>query len=267
VDVLHAARNPGFGGHPLQPAAAHLGELAARVRADGQHLGLPCDGNADRFGVLDADGVFMKPDSILALLAAHLPKARKWSGGLARSVASTHLLDQVAARHGRPLHETPVGFKYIGILSAPDALVLGGEERVGLSVRGHVPEKDGILACLLVAELVAAHGGRSLRSFLADLYAEVDTVLARRINVSLEPVIDIQDAPRAPLEAGSPARLAGRAVARVNPTDGLKLLLEDGSWILLRPSGTEPMARLYLEAPTAKVLDELEAAGRALLSA
>ena len=262
VEVLHAERNPGFGGHPPEPSAARLQALGTRVRQGGHHLGLACDGDADRFGVLDADGTFVEPNAILALIAAHLLKARDWPGGLARSVATTHLLDRVAARHGRPLYETPVGFKYIAELIEKDAIVLGGEESAGMSVRGHVPEKDGILACLLVTELVAAQGRLPLRRLLEALQAELGPVLTRRINVPLgyggPEVLEarLQDLP---------SRVGGRAVVGVNRTDGVKLLLEDGSWLLVRPSGTEPMARLYLEAASEAALDGLESAGRSLL--
>ncbi len=262
VEVLHAERNPGFGGHAPEPSAARLQTLAGRVRQGGYHLGLACDGDADRFGVLDADGAFIEPNAILALIAAHLLKARDWPGGLARSLATTHLLDRVAARHGRPLYETPVGFKYIAELIGKDAIVLGGEESAGMSVRGHVPEKDGILACLLVTELVAAQGSRPLRRLLEGLYAEVGPVLTHRINVPFGP--GGPEALRARL-LDPPSRVAGRAVVGVNRTDGVKLLLEDGSWLLVRPSGTEPMARLYLEAASQAALDELESAGRSLL--
>ncbi len=262
VEVLHADRNPGFGGHPPEPAAEHLGLLAARVREGGRHLGLACDGDADRFGILDGDGTFLEPNAVLALIAAHLFKARDWPGGVARSVATTHLLDRVAARYGRPVVETPVGFKYIGELIARDAIVLGGEESAGLSVRGHVPEKDGILACLLVAELVAANGRRPLRQLLQQLFAEVGTLLTRRINVPLG------GGGGAALDArlrALPSHVAGRKVVGVNRTDGVKLLLDDGSWLLVRPSGTEPLARLYLEADSDAALAALESAGRALL--
>ena len=261
LEVLHADRNPGFGGHPPEPAAAHLGALARRVTEGRRHLGLACDGDADRFGILDGDGTFIEPNIILALVAAHLLATRDWPGGLARSVATTHLLDRVAALHGRAVHETPVGFKYIGELIARDAIVLGGEESAGLSVRGHVPEKDGILACLLVAELVAAGGRRMLQDLLRDLYARVGTVLTRRVNVPLD--AGRREAFQARL-GNLPPRIAGRAIVGSNRTDGVKLLLEEDCWILVRPSGTEPMARLYIEAASEAALEDLEAAGRAL---
>jgi phosphoglucomutase len=167
------------------------------------------------------------------------------------------------ARHLRiPVFETPVGFKYIGELIAQDKVVLGGEESAGLSVKSHVPEKDGILACLLAAELVASHGGRRLADLLKALYAEVGTILTRRLNYHLPPgaVVEL----RAKLEE-PPKRLADRAVIQVNRLDGVKMILEDGSWLLLRPSGTEPVVRLYAEASTEPRLDAIVAEGQRLI--
>ncbi|HYL79309.1 MAG TPA: hypothetical protein VEU07_00770 [Candidatus Acidoferrum sp.] len=167
------------------------------------------------------------------------------------------------ARHLQiPVYETPVGFKYIGELIAKDVLVLGGEESAGLSVKGHVPEKDGILACLLAAELVASRGRARLKTLLQELYAEVGTVLTKRLNYHLEPgaVEKLRERLQQP-----PGSLADLAVIEVKRLDGLKMLLEDGSWLLLRPSGTEPVVRLYAEASTEEQLASLVAEGEALI--
>ena len=121
-------------------------------------LGLATDGDADRFGVIDANGTFITPNQLIALLFDYLVESRNWSGGAARSVATSHLVDRVAEARGLPVYETPVGFKYIGELINENKIVIGGEESAGLSIKGHYPEKDGILACLLAAEAVAARG-------------------------------------------------------------------------------------------------------------
>jgi alpha-D-glucose phosphate-specific phosphoglucomutase len=247
VTLLHGQRDVLFGGHPPEPSAAHLGPLIAEVRARGAQLGLATDGDADRFGVVDADGTVFAPNPILALVLRHLLVHRHWRGGVARSLATTHLLDRVASRHGVPLHETPVGFKYLGDLITQGAAMFGGEESGGMSLRGHPPEKDGIVAGLLVAELVAAEG-TGVGGILARLHHEVGEVVSDRINVPLSPEV------RASLPgrlASPPDRLAGRPVTRVQTTDGLKLHFEGGAWVLVRPSGTEPVARLYVEAPDA----------------
>jgi len=262
VTVLHAWRDPNFGGNSPEPSPENLRELASRVVDTGAHLGLSTDGDADRFGLVDADGTFLEPNYFLGLLLSHLVRARGWTGGVARSVATSHLLDRVAQHLNIPVHETPVGFKYIGELIVQGRVVLGGEESAGLSVKGHVPEKDGILACLLAAEMVATHKGARLAGLLQDLYAEVGTVLTRRLNFHLDPATVA--GLRARLE-DPPRRLTDQAVIQVNRLDGVKLILEDESWLLLRPSGTEPVVRLYVEASTPHQLDSLIAAGKALI--
>ena len=184
VTLLHGARDVTFGGHPPEPAEEHLGELIRTVRARGAHLGLATDGDADRFGVVDRDGTVLAPNPILALVLRHLLGHRGWRGGVARSVATTHLLDALAARHGCELHETPVGFKYVGDLITQGRAMFGGEESGGMSLRGHPPEKDGILACLLAAE-VAAVEGAALGDVLERLHGEVGRLLSVRVNVPL----------------------------------------------------------------------------------
>ena len=262
VTVIHGSRDPLFGGGTPEASAENLRDLARAVRERGAHLGLATDGDADRFGLLDADGTFVEPNYFLGLLLDYLAGTRGWRGGIARSVATTHLLDAAARRRGVPVYETPVGFKYIGELLSQGKILLGGEESAGLTVQGHVPEKDGILACLLAAEMVAASGGRSVGALLQDLYRAVGTVLCRRVNLPLSP-----EGERRLKEvlANPPTTLGGRSVREVNRLDGTKLLLGDGDWLLLRPSGTEPMVRLYVEAASPERLDALEAAGRALL--
>jgi len=257
VTLLHGERDVTFGGHPPEPAAEHLQELIGTVRSRGADIGLATDGDADRFGVLDRDGTVLAPNPILALVLRHLLGHRGWRGGVGRSVATTHLLDRLAARYHVPLHETPVGFKYLGDLITHGSAMFGGEESGGMSLRGHPPEKDGILACLLAAE-VAAVERSSLGEVLHRLYAEVGPLLSVRINVPLS------EAVRGALPAriaAPPVALGGRAVSRVQTTDGLKLHFADGAWLLVRPSGTEPVARLYVEAPDAATLALLQDAG------
>ena len=253
VTLLHGTRDVMFGNHPPEPAEEHLGELIRTVRDQEAHLGLATDGDADRFGVVDRDGTVLAPNPILALVLRHLLGHRGWRGGVARSVATTHLLDALAARHGVELHETPVGFKYLGDLITQGRAMFGGEESGGMSLRGHPPEKDGILACLLAAE-VAAVEGLALGAVLERLYGEVGRLLSIRVNVPLS------DAVRRALPARiaePPRALGARAVKRVQTTDGLKLHLDGGAWVLVRTSGTEPVARLYVEAPDAGTLESL----------
>jgi phosphoglucomutase len=253
VTLLHGTRDVTFGGHPPEPAEQHLGELIQTVRATGAHLGLATDGDADRFGVVDRDGTVIAPNPILALVLRHLLRHRGWRGGVARSVATTHLLDALAAHYGCPVHETPVGFKYLGDLITQGQAMFGGEESGGMSLKGHPPEKDGIVACLLAAE-VAAVEGIALGEVLEQLYGEVGRLLSARINVPLSAAVR-----RAlPARMAEPPKMLGRwPITRVQTTDGLKLDLDGGAWVLVRPSGTEPVARLYVEAPDAATLQAL----------
>ena len=222
-------------------------------------LGLATDGDADRFGIVDKGGRYIEPNYIIALLLDYLIRTRGWKGGVARSVATTHLIDRVAEKYGVEVYETPVGFKYIGELISEDKLVIGGEESAGLTIKGHVPEKDGILACLLVAEMVAREG-KSVTDMLDNLYSEVGTVLTRRINIHLQGS-GLKDRLKT-----SPSSFAGLSVDKVVTIDGTKLVLSDGSWVLIRPSGTEPVVRFYAEAFSQKGLDRLTEAGKAFIS-
>ncbi|HEV8309104.1 MAG TPA: phosphoglucomutase/phosphomannomutase family protein [Methylomirabilota bacterium] len=253
VTLLHGERDVTFGGHPPEPAEEHLGPLIAAVREQGAHLGLATDGDADRFGIVDRDGAVIPPNPILALVLRHLLRHRKWRGGVARSVATTHLLDALAAAYGCPLHETPVGFKYVGELITQGAAIFGGEESGGMSLKDHPPEKDGILAGLLVAELTAVEGV-SLGALLERLYGEVGRLLSIRINVPLSEAVRRALPERI---ATPPPSLGGARVLRVQTTDGLKLFFDGGGWVLVRPSGTEPVARLYVEAPDDATLGRL----------
>jgi phosphoglucomutase len=221
-------------------------------------LGLATDGDADRFGVLDEDGEFIYPNELIAMLVDYLIQSRGWSGGIARTVATTHLIDRVAKLHNRELLETPVGFKYIGEYIKEGRIMLGGEESAGLSIRGHTPEKDGILACLLITEMVASRG-KSLKNQLNDLFSRVGEVYNRRLNVKLDP--SISERVRRKI-ASDVKEFHGRRVVKENRVDGLKLLFEDGSWVLMRPSGTEPVVRFYAESTSTSDLEKLLEYGR-----
>src|SRR5205085_4079948 len=188
VETIHDWRDVLFGGRAPEPDDHHLDELRAAMKRHNCVLGLATDGDSDRFGVVDADGTFITPNRLVALLFDYLAESRGWTGGVARSVATSHLVDRVAEARGLPVYETPVGFKFIGELINEDKIILGGEESAGLSIRGHYPEKDGILACLLAAEAVAARGA-SLNEQLAELYQRVGRLEAGRIGVRLTPEV------------------------------------------------------------------------------
>ena len=177
-------------------------------------------------------------------------------------MATTHLIDRVAALHGRDVHETPVGFKFIGELIAADKIVMGGEESAGLTIKGHVPEKDGILACLLALEMVCREG-MSLRKQLNRLFTKTGKVLTRRVNLTLTE--ELKEKLKKKLAAG-PKEFAGKKVVKNVTIDGHKFVLDDGSWLLMRLSGTEPVVRLYVEAGSADDLMTLSKEGERFIT-
>lgn len=255
VTNVHDYRDVLFGGFSPEPSERNLSAMRTIVLEKGLALGLSTDGDADRFGFIDSDGTFISANHLLAILLDYLCETRPhWTGGVARSVATTHLLDRVAARHGRESFETPVGFKFIGELIIADKIILGGEESAGLTVKGHFPEKDGILACLLVAEMVAARGA-SLGEMIAELFTKDGALYSDRRGIKLTPEVKARLSER--LQADPPTQIGGRAVVGVNCMDGVKYLFDDGSWMLLRMSGTEPVVRCYAETHTKEDLEVL----------
>jgi phosphoglucomutase len=259
--VLHHWRDPYFGGFPPEPTDETLKDLKETVRREGAHLGLATDGDGGGFGIVDADGTFIQANYILALLLDYLIRSRQWTGGVARSVATSHLIDAVAAHHGLTVHETPVGFKYIGELLAKGEVVFGGEESAGMSIKGHVPEKDGILAGALVAEMVA-FTGQTLQELLKDLFARVGAAFTTRQDL---PISEHLSAQVKQVLEHPPSDFAGTEVMHVNKLDGCKLILPDDAWYLIRLSGTESILRCYGEAKTPERLTEIMNAGKELL--
>lgn len=244
VHTLHNYRDVLFSGAGPEPSAKNLAELSKYVTEHQCAIGLATDGDADRFGIVDADGTWIPPNHVLGVLADYIIEVRKTPGGLARTVATTHLVDAVARAHNAKLYQTPVGFKYIGELIKEGKIAMGGEESAGMSVAGHLPEKDGILACLLMAEAVARRG-LTFRQQLEKLFQKVGSFYSERVNLHLKP--DVQKSLLEKLK-NDYDRFDSHKVQRVDRTDGLKLVCDDGSWVLMRLSGTEPVVRLYCEA-------------------
>ena len=261
MTTIHNWRDVLFGGRAPEPEASHLNELRDLVLAEKCVLGLATDGDGDRFGVIDANGQFITPNQLIAILFDYLAESRKWPGGVARSVATSHLVDRVAKSRGLPVYETPVGFKYIGELINEDKIILGGEESAGLSIKGHYPEKDGLLACLLAAEAVAARHA-SLTDQLQQLFAKVGHLESGRTGLKLTP--ELMPVLKEKLKE-EPTTIAGRKVKSLNRIDGLKIIFEDDSWLLVRPSGTEPLVRIYAESESAKDMEVLLEQGRKYL--
>src|SRR5712692_889181 len=258
VSTVHDCRDVLFGGHAPEPDDHLLEGCRAQMRATKAHIGIATDGDADRFGIVDADGTFFTPNYIVALLFDYLVESRGWKNGVAKSVATTNLINAVAKHHGVELHETPVGFKYIGELIKQDKIAIGGEESAGLSIRHHVPEKDGVLAGLLCCEMVARRN-KPLGRQLQELFAEVGSFYSLRENFHLTQEAMEKFTGKLRKE---PSELMGRKITQIVRTDGLKLVFDDGSWVCYRLSGTEPVVRVYSEAGSKAALEKLSAAAK-----
>lgn len=259
VTAIHGHRDTMFGGHAPEPSEENLAELSTLMQKGKFDVGLAVDGDADRFGILDTDGAYINPNQVLALVLDYLCRTRGWKGGAARSIATSHLIDAVAKIHGIEVYETGVGFKYIGDLLVQGKIIFGGEESAGMTIKDHVPEKDGIIACLLVAEMVARER-KSVADMLKRLYKEVGTILNERVNIRLT------EANRAQVQArlSQPVSEMGglRVKGKKTTADGTKYMLEDDSWVLMRASGTEPVVRVYVESSSEEKIRNLVEAGK-----
>jgi len=258
VATVHDHRDVLFGGHAPEPDDHLLEDLRVKMRETGAQIGIATDGDADRFGIVDADGTFLQPNYVIALLFDYLVESRRWKNGVAKSVATTNLINALAEAHGVELHETPVGFKYIGELIMQDKIAIGGEESAGLSIRHHVPEKDGLLAGLLCCESVAKRG-KSLGEQLKALSNQVGSYYPKRQNFRLTPEVKEKFTEKLRFD---PREFIGHPVSQVVRTDGLKLVFSDGSWVCYRLSGTEPVVRVYTEARSERGLEKLSTAAK-----
>lgn len=271
VEVIHENRDVLFGGRGPDPSPEGLVDLVAAVKKSKAALGLACDGDADRFAVVDADGTIYTPNEILALLARYLHESRGWTGIIARSVMTTHALDAVGRKFGLEVKETPVGFKHIGeIMKEADSIhpstegefVMGAEESGGFTMRGHVPEKDGVLACLLVAEMVC-HAKKTLKEITADFHRDIGVFVSKRVNIKA--TSEIVTALKEWFGHKPPTEINGWHVHRIIDIDGFKFMFQGGSWLGVRFSGTEPVVRFYYEATSEEQLKALVLAGESLV--
>ncbi|HUO58472.1 MAG TPA: phosphoglucomutase/phosphomannomutase family protein [bacterium] len=262
LKVLDNNRDPLFGGHHPEPGPDDLKEAIQLVKTLPAHLGLATDGDADRFGIIDGNGTYISPNEVIAILLEHLLKTRDWKGCVVRTVPTTHLIDAICKAHEVPLKVTPVGFKYIAEIMTKEPILIGGEESGGLTVHGHVPEKDGILACLLMAEVVAKEG-KTLSSVLKGLYQQYGAFYSDRLNIRLKD--GLKEVMTAKLKDHPPSEIAGYKVAEIDRKDGFKFILSNGEWLMVRFSGTEPLMRCYLEAHSQENLEKLRLAGQELI--
>ncbi|NOZ71044.1 MAG: phosphoglucomutase/phosphomannomutase family protein [Chloroflexi bacterium] len=254
---LHHEMNPGFGGLHPEPIGRHLEELMRLVPEQGIDLGLATDGDADRIGAVCASGAFLDPHRIMTLTLDYLLQQGK-RGAVVKTVSTTQMLNRLAAESDLVVHETPVGFNYISNLMLEDNVLIGGEESGGISIQGHIPEGDGVLMGLLLTELVAKQGG--------DVEILIDRIMDRigrfeygRHDYEVRPFSKAELVQQ--LVETAPAKLAGKAVNSINTRDGVKYLLDDDGWLLIRPSGTEPVLRVYAEATDKRTVQALLVAG------
>jgi alpha-D-glucose phosphate-specific phosphoglucomutase len=260
VYEIRGEMNPGFGGIHPEPIARFQRALAAAIQAGHGRIGIATDGDADRVGAMDEYGNFVDPHHIFALVLRYLVEKRGWRGSVVKTVSTTMMVNRLAEKHGLPLYETPVGFNHIADLMIKNNVLIGGEESGGISIKGHIPEGDGVLMGLLLLEVVA-HAGVNLSELVTDIQREAGPTCYVRNDLRLRHPVDKQEMV-ARLSQNPPSKLAGTDVADVITLDGIKYRLADQSWLLIRPSGTEPVLRVYAEAPEQGVVDELIEYGR-----
>ncbi len=261
VETIRANRDPLFGGVNPEPIDSNLGALKQRVLERSALVGLATDGDADRIGAVNELGATMTMHDVVPLILLHLVRQRKMTGAVVRTFSQSVLLKRISAAHNLKLYETAIGFKYIADLMLNDDILIGAEESGGIGVKGHIPERDGILNSLLFLEAIIT-AAKSPAEMLGDLHREFGEFHFGRKDLHVETTVGRQLIER--LAQATPRELAGYEVAGVETTDGTKLLFADESWLLFRQSGTEPMLRIYAEATSTKKCDALLAAGAEL---
>ena len=261
VETIRAHRDPLFGGVNPEPIDGNLGALKKRVVETRALVGLATDGDADRVGAVNERGETMTMHDVVPLILLHLVRNRKMTGGVVRTFSQSVLLKRIAAAHNLKLYETAIGFKYIADLMLNDDILIGAEESGGIGVKGHIPERDGILNSLLFLEAIIT-AGKPPSEMLRDLHREFGEFHFGRKDLHVETSVGLELIER--LANAAPPEFAGYAITGVETTDGTKLLFEDESWLLFRQSGTEPMLRIYSEATTVEKSNALLAAGEKL---
>jgi len=255
IAEIRGEMNPGFGGVHPEPIAKHLGALASAISSGMGNFGLAMDGDADRVGAMDERGTFVDPHKIMALSLKYLVERRGWNGAVVRTVSTTRMVDRLADKYGLQLYETPVGFNHIADYMMKEDVLIGGEESGGISFKGHIPEGDGPIMGLLLVEIIA-DAKKTLFELVADLVEEVGPVFYERMDLRLSrPVAKTEMTDF--LTKQAPKDIGGQKVDEVCQRDGVKYILADDSWLLIRPSGTEPVLRVYAEGRTPEMVKAL----------
>jgi phosphomannomutase len=262
VQEIREDMNPGFGGVHPEPIGRYLSALAGAISTGMGDFGLATDGDADRIGAMDERGSFVDPHKIMALALRHLVEQRGLTGAVVRTVSTTRMIDRLAKNYGLTLHETPVGFNYIADLMMNEDVLIGGEESGGIAFKGHIPEGDGTLMGLLLVEILATSGA-TLSELVDDLLKTVGPAHYTRKDVRLSRPVQkkvISDW----LTQNAPSSLGGESLQDISTIDGTKYILADDSWLLIRPSGTEPVLRVYAEARSPEMVEALLEYGQAV---
>ncbi len=267
IKSLNSYVDPLFGGVNPEPIAANLGLMLKEVKRTGSDIGIAFDGDGDRIGLGDRNGNFVNSHQIFCLLLLHLVRNKKQSGMVVKTISGTYLLQRVCDRYGLELKETPIGFKYIGDLMLKEDVLIGGEESGGIGFRGHIPERDGILSALYMLELMAV-SGRDLAALRNDLFKEFGISCYDRCDLALGHThhhhINKHDFSRQMVKLSQTGGLA-ELIMETRDYDGVKMILRDDSWLLLRPSGTEPVVRIYAEAGNSAQVKKLIDTGRRMV--
>jgi phosphomannomutase len=258
VTELHGDRNPGFGGMHPEPIDRYMPEAMALMAERHHDVLIANDGDADRVGIIDETGRYINQLEVMALFTMYLLEKRGLRGDIVRSVTTSNMVDALGERFGVVVHEMPVGFKYIGATMRETDALLGGEESGGFAFRGHIPERDGILSGLIIADMIVDYA-QPLSQILAHLVELVGPHAYKRhdIRFDRDGYEKRKEDVYQRIKMDTPREIAGEEVVRTRTDDGFKFYLGDGSWVLMRMSGTEPLMRVYSEAATAARVDEL----------
>lgn len=259
LDYLHNEINPSFGGVKPEPIAEYLPDLLLKMKEGAYDLGLVLDGDADRIAAAAPGGEYISPQKILGLITLHLVRNRGRQGGVIKTTCGTTMIDHIALKLNLRLFETPVGFKYISDLMVSEKIVAGGEEAGGIGVQDFIPERDGTLAGLLLLEMMV-YEKKNIKQLLTEMESEFGRYYYERSDLELKGrKFDLK-------KFKSQKTLLGKKVVNIKDYDGIKLTCEDESWLMLRPSGTEPLVRAYSEAKSLKQAKDLIKIGEQLLS-
>jgi phosphomannomutase len=259
VVEIHGERNPLFPGLQPEPIASNLGELSAKVKEEGASAGLATDGDADRIGIIDERGGFLTPLQVFALLALYLLEVCDRRGAIIKTMTSTSMLYRLGDLYGVSVYETPVGFKYVAPKMLAEDALIGGEESGGFAFRGHIPERDGVLSGLLFLDLMVREQ-KSPSQLVDYLFSKVGPHYFQRIDVKYP--ADEREAVTHRLLESRPSHIDNTAVTGIEASDGFRFLLADGTWLLIRFSGTEPILRIYAESDSTERVKGLIAFGR-----